>query len=111
MTNEQARQYLHDSVYRPIFRQKFAEYTGIDLSQNPEEENRVLALALRLKYANAVRKQQTTAQTPNIKQALYSQVDRLAGNVLQDKSVMEQRALAAAALQPGLADALSAVEL
>lgn len=111
MTNDQARQYLHDNVYRPVFRQKFAEYTGIDLSQNTEEENRVLALALRLKYANAVRRQQATSQRPNIKQALYSQVDRLAGNVLQDRSVMEQQALAAAASQPGLSEALSSVQL
>ena len=111
MTNDQARQYLHDAVYRPVFRQKFAEYTGIDLSQNPEEESRVLALALRLKCANAVRRNQAQAQQPQVKQALYSQVDRLAGNVLQDQAAAEQQALAAYASQPGLSDALTAVQL
>ncbi len=111
MTDNQARQILHDAVYRPIFRQKFAEYTGIDLSNNPDEENRVLALALRLKSANHVLSKQASANQPNIKQALYSQVDRLAGNVLQDRAALEQQALAAAACQPGIADALSAVRL
>lgn len=89
MNEDQARRFLHDNVYSPMFRKKFAEYTGIQF-ENAEEEAHVQALAYRLKQAAARRHAQALPQQRLRKQALYAKMDRLASNGLGEMPAEDQ---------------------
>lgn len=81
MDELEARQVLHDEVYAPVFRKKFAELTGIDLA-TPEEEAAMHMTVYRLKQAEAAQVQALTQVHPMYKQALMAQMNQMAGNVL-----------------------------
>lgn len=104
-----ARRFLHDNVYSPIFKEALYRMTG-HLLETPQEEAQAQAVALRLKAANNVMEQQrqkTAGYRGNMKQAVLSRVDRMAGNVLGD----DLRRDLAVAGNSELAPYLSALDL
>ena len=113
MNDFEARSYLHDNLYAPIFRQKVAELTGIQF-ESPEEEAAAQAIACRLKVACAQRKAAGEAYSPQrqlMKAALYSQMDRMAGNVLGDNVDIRDMQVQSIVDDPEMARHLNALNL
>lgn len=113
MNDLEARRYLHDRLYAPVFRHKVASMTGIQF-ESPEEEAMAQAVTFRMKSANArIRQaqQQTIPSQQHIKMALYSQMDQLAGNVFGDNISERDREIFAIANDPQIGPALDALNL
>lgn len=109
MNELQARQWLHDNVYSPAFRQKCASY-GMHFG-SLEEEALAQATALRLKSAVRLQKQAAAAYQPNYKLAMYQTMNKMAGNVLGDEQIAQQQQLAALMSDPTMGACLDAVNL
>lgn len=109
MNELEARQWLHDNVYSPAFRQKCAA-NGMRFG-SLEEEALAQATALRLKSAVRLQKQAAAANRPNPRLAMYATMNKMAGNVLGDNQIAEQQQFAALLSNPTMGACLDAVNL
>lgn len=109
MNDLEARQRLHNEVYSRVFRDKVAAF-GIQFT-SPEEEALAQATALRLKTASAINRSQQQVPQNNLRQMMYTGMNKLAGNVLGDSRYEQTQAAYAVANDPAIASCLDALDI